>query len=105
LTNYNGLCSKCPPGALFSSQTNSCIFVCGQNSIYNSSVGSCVCVTGYGLQNGQCQVCPTNYFISNGYCVTCPVNSVLNPTTNTCDCLTAFFTDQNGVCAQKCGTN
>lgn len=52
LTNYNGFCSKCPPGALWSSQTNSCIFVCGQNSIYNATVRSCVCNPGYGLQNG-----------------------------------------------------
>ena len=98
LTNYNGFCSKCPSGALWSSQSNSCIFVCGQNSIYNSSVSSCVCLSGYGLQNGQCQVCPDNYFISSGYCVTCPVNSVFDPKTNSCDCKAGFYTNQFGIC-------
>ena len=93
LTNYNGFCSKCPFGALWSSQSNTCIFVCGQNSIYNTSVGSCVCNPGYGLQDGQCQICPSNYFISNGFCVTCPINSQINPRTNSCDCLPGFFTN------------
>jgi len=105
LTNYNGFCSKCPSGALWSSQSNTCIFVCGQNSIYNSSVNACVCNPGYGILSGQCQTCPNSYFISNGYCVTCPVNSAPNPTTNNCDCLTGFYTNQYGICTQKCGTN
>lgn len=105
LTNYNGFCSKCPSGALWSSQTNSCIFVCGQNAIYSNSANSCVCNPGYGILNSQCQACPNNYFISNGYCVTCPVNSALNPSSNNCDCLTGFYTNQAGICTQKCGTN
>ena len=105
LTNYNGFCSKCPPGALWSSQSSSCIFVCGQNSIYNSSVNSCVCNPGYGIINGQCQTCPNSYFISNGYCVTCPVNSAFNPSTKNCDCQSGYYTNQFGICTQKCGTN
>jgi hypothetical protein len=53
----------------------------------------------------QCQQCPSGYFINNGYCVTCPFNSVYNDNTQTCDCVTGFFTSQSGVCAPKCATN
>ena len=104
-TNYNGVCSRCPPGALWSSASSKCIFVCGQNSAYSSSANSCVCNAGFGLFSGSCQPCPSGYFISNGYCVTCPVNSVFNAATQTCGCISGFFTNQWGICARKCGTN
>lgn len=105
LTNYGGYCSRCPNGAIWSAQTQSCIFVCGQNSVYNSTVGSCVCNPGYGLINSQCSICPNNYYISQGYCVTCPVNSAYNQAKNTCDCLNGYFTNELGICTQKCSTN
>ena len=54
---------------------------------------------------GVCQACPANYFVSNGYCVTCPVNSKFNAGTNNCDCESGFYTNQFGICTQKCGTN
>lgn len=104
-TDYGGVCSKCPPGALFSSKTNKCIYVCGQNSVYSESAAACVCNPGYGMYGGSCQTCPADYFISNGYCVTCPVNSNYNSAKKNCDCLTGYFTNQWGVCAQKCATN
>lgn len=104
-TNYSGVCSKCPQGALWSSSANKCIFVCGQNSAYSASVGACVCNSGYGKLDGLCQSCPQGYFISNGYCVTCPVNSVYNAVSGKCDCASGFFTNQWGICARKCGTN
>lgn len=105
LTNYGGYCSRCPNGAIWSAQTQSCIFVCGQNSVYNSTVGSCVCNPGFGLINGQCSSCPNNYYISQGYCVTCPVNSAYNQAKNTCECLNGYFTNELGICTQKCSTN
>lgn len=104
-TNYSNTCSKCPPGALWSSKANKCIYICGQNSAFSESAGACVCNPGFGLFGGFCQSCPNNYFISNGYCVTCPVNSAFNPATKNCDCLAGFFTNQWGICARKCGTN
>ena len=105
LTNYGGYCSRCPSGAIWSTQTNTCIYVCGQNAIYDISASACVCNPGYGLLNSQCDVCPTNYFISQGYCVTCPLNSVVNSATSKCECSAGFFTNQYGICSQKCGTN
>ena len=33
------------------------------------------------------------------------MNSALNPNTNNCDCLTGYYTNQFGICTQKCGTN
>jgi hypothetical protein len=104
-TNYTGTCSKCPQGALWSSSSSQCIFVCGQNSAYSASASACVCNPGFGLLGGSCQQCPNSYFISSGYCVTCPVNSAYNSATKNCDCLSGFYTNQWGVCAQKCGTN
>ena len=104
-TNYGGVCSRCPSGAIYSTQSQSCIHVCGQNSIYDTSVAKCVCTSGYGILNGVCNICPSNYFISSGYCVTCPVNSVLSKTTNKCECSEGFYTNQAGICARKCGTN
>ena len=104
-TNYNGVCSQCPPGAFFSSASSRCVFVCGQNAVYSAAANACICVSGYGLFSGQCQQCPSNYFISNGYCVTCPVNSAYNPKTLSCDCASGYFTNQFGICTQKCGTN
>jgi len=92
LTNYNGFCSQCPAGALWSSASNKCIFVCGQNAIYSTSANQCVCNVGYGLYNGICQQCPLNYFISNGYCVTCPIASTYNASTATCQCQTGYYT-------------
>lgn len=105
LTNYGGYCSRCPNGAIWSAQTQTCIFVCGQNSVYNATVGSCVCNPGFGLSNGQCSICPNNYYISQGYCVTCPVNSVYNQAKNTCECRNGYFTNELGICTQKCNTN
>lgn len=105
LTNYNGFCSRCPQGAIWSDSTKVCIFVCGQNSVYSQNVSSCVCISGFGLMNGVCSVCPSNYFISQGYCVTCPVNSVLNAIKNTCDCQSGYYTNQFGICSKKCSTN
>lgn len=99
------MCSKCPSGAFWSSSSNQCIFVCGQNSAYSSSAGSCVCSSGYGLLNNGCQACPDGYFISKGYCVTCPVNSAYNSALQSCDCIAGFFTNQYGICARKCGSN
>jgi hypothetical protein len=104
-TNYSGVCSKCPPGALWSSSSSQCIYVCGQNSAYSASAAACVCNSGYGNLGGVCQTCPQGYFVSNGFCVTCPVNSGYNPSTTRCDCLSGFFTNQWGICATKCGTN
>lgn len=104
-TNYNGTCSKCPQGAFWSSSSSQCIYVCGQNSAYSASAGACVCNSGFGQLNGACQACPQGYFISKGYCVTCPVNSAYNSASGNCDCISGFFTNQWGICAQKCGTN
>jgi hypothetical protein len=105
LTNYGGYCSKCPNGAIFSSQSNSCIYVCGQNSAYDQGSAKCVCNSGYGLLNGVCDQCPSGYFVSAGYCVTCPVNSVYNLKTLRCDCSDGYYTNQVGICTKKCGTN
>ena len=104
-TNYGGTCSKCPQGALWSSSTNQCIFVCGQNAAYSASSASCQCNPGFGLYAGSCQTCPNNYFVSSGYCVTCPVNSQYNSDTQNCDCQSGFYTNQVGACTKKCGTN
>jgi len=104
-TNFTGVCSKCPQGALWSSSANKCIWVCGQNSAYSASANACVCNPGYALLSGSCQSCPEGYFISNGYCVTCPINSAYNTATKNCDCLSGFFTNQFGICARRCGTN
>lgn len=37
--------------------------------------------------------------------MTCPVNSRLNAATRNCDCVEGFFTNQFGICTEKCGTN
>ena len=103
LKNYGGYCSKCPKGAIWSEQTNSCIHVCGQNSAFDKSVNKCVCNPGFGMLNGVCDACPSNYFISSGYCVTCPVNSVLK--NGKCECNQGYFTNEFGICSRKCGTN
>ena len=103
--NFNGVCSKCPQGAFWSSSVNQCIFVCGQNSAYSATAKACVCNPGFGLFGGSCQTCPPSYFVQNGYCVTCPVNAVFNKASGKCDCQTGFFTNQWGICARKCGTN
>lgn len=104
-TNYSGVCSKCPQGAFWSSSSNQCVFVCGQNSAYSSAAGACVCNSGYGLFGGACQLCPTGYFVISGYCVTCPVNSAYSSVSGKCDCQLGYFTNQWGICTQKCGTN
>ena len=103
--NYGGICSQCPPGAFWSSASQKCVFVCGQNSAYSTAANACKCLDGFGLMGGLCQECPANYFVSNGYCVTCPVNSKFNAATNNCDCNSGYFTNQFGICTQKCGTN
>ena len=104
-TNYNGICSQCPPGAFWSSAAKTCVYVCGQNAVFSDSIKACQCLAGYGLMGGLCQVCPDNYFVSNGYCVTCPVNSKYNKQSGNCDCNSGYFTNQYGICTQKCGTN
>jgi proprotein convertase subtilisin/kexin type 5 len=104
-TNYNGICSKCPQGALWSSSANKCVYVCGQNSLYSTAASACVCNPGFGLLNNVCQQCPLNYFISNNYCVTCPLNAAYNSATKNCECASGFFTNQFGLCTRKCGTN
>lgn len=103
--DYNGTCSQCPSGALWSSSSKQCIYVCGQNSGYSKTSLACECNPGYGYMNSICQVCPSNYFIQNGYCVTCPINSNYNLNTKNCDCLPGYYTNQFGICTKKCGTN
>lgn len=102
---YGTVCSRCPPGSLWSSSANRCIYVCGQNSAFSASAGKCVCNPGFGLLNKVCQKCPSNYFIKDGFCVTCPLHSKYHQDTKTCKCVDGFYTDRFGVCVQKCGQN
>jgi len=105
-TNHNGVCSRCPPGALWSSASSRCVFVCGQNSAFSVTANACVCNTGFGLLDNICSQCPAGHFIRDGFCVTCPINSVYNVASRACECRSSsFFTDINGVCVPKCETN
>ena len=103
--DYQGVCSRCPPGALWSSVASQCIYVCGQNSAYSAQAGKCACNPGFGMINGMCDVCPQNHFIGNGYCVTCPLHSNYNSNSKRCECSNGFFTNEFGLCVQKCGQN
>jgi len=105
LTNYSNFCSQCPAGALWSSVSSKCIFVCGQNAVYSTTSNACVCQSGYGLLSGVCQQCPNGYFVTNGYCVTCPLFSSYNSVSKSCECQTGYYTNPSGICVKTCGTN
>lgn len=105
LSSYNGVCSKCPVGALWSSSVNKCIFVCGQNAAFNTASNACACLPTFGMIQGICQQCPSNYYVANGYCVTCPVSSTYNPKSTQCECNSGFQTSPSGICQKKCNTN
>ena len=105
LKDYGGYCAKCPRGAMWSSASGRCFYVCGQNSIYSTQAGKCVCNPGFGLMGKTCQVCPKGHFVSQGYCVTCPLNSHYSSQDGKCHCQEGYYTDEYGVCQQKCSTN
>ena len=102
---YDGVCSRCPAGALYSSAAGRCIYVCGQNSAYSVEAAKCVCNPGFGFLNKVCEKCPANYFIREGFCVTCPLHSTYNNNAMRCECVEGFYTDHFGMCVKKCGTN
>jgi hypothetical protein len=49
LTQYGDYCSKCPLGAIYDSNSQKCVYVCGKNGAYNSIQQKCLCLDGYGI--------------------------------------------------------
>lgn len=105
-SNVSGTCSRCPAMAFWSSQSQTCIYVCGINAVYNRTLSNCVCIVGFGIDaSGSCQRCTNNYYLINGYCAACPNNAFYNSQTKICQCNAGYAISQQGFCMPKCSSN
>ena len=130
----NGICSNCPPNALFingicqcnsgfilDSMTKECVLcssipnavwnngfciACRKGQTFNQRTSACECSTGFILQGSKCiQNCRADEILTaNGSCYSCPSNMVAS--NGICICARGYTQDSSGCgCSISCSSN
>ena len=103
--NNNYVCQTCP----YSCQTCVGISQCSSCNIAyqripNTTTGLCSCANGYYDDNSNqaCQPCTYDCLTCSSAtaCILCQTDRTLNPSTNRCDCNSAFYA--NGTSCSSC---